>query len=124
MKTRILTFLFATLPLALTAQATDISMDAGGMYGRSGSASHASGGNGDCASVRSLQEVEAAAANSDKQPRSSEVGSSAARRQVSDRSGQEAGAESATGGAAGASIAVPVKSRSTRWQSLVPGAIK
>lgn len=116
MKMRVFTFLLAALPLALTAHAGDISMDAG---------AYTSNPRADCASARSLHADagDSAAGNSDAGHVS--AGSNSSRIQVSDDAAAESGADSTTGSSATSSpLAVPVKSRSARWQSLVPGAIK
>lgn len=125
MRTHLFTFILAALPLPLAAQVSEISMEAGGMHAGSGSMAHASSAKGDCASARSVRLEEPGDSESDSSTRSAATGSSGARMQVSDEVGEKSDAGSTAGSSAtGKSMAVPVKSRSTRWQSLVPGAIK
>ncbi|MEZ5461096.1 hypothetical protein [Dokdonella sp.] len=115
MRTRFITFILASLPLAFTAQAGEISMDSGA-YG--------SGARGDCASARSLHSEDRDAADNNTDVRYSGTASGSARLKVSDEADEASESESAGSSATGKSMSVPVKSRSTRWQSLVPGAIK
>lgn len=118
MKTRVFIFILATMCFALTAQAMEISMDSGGIP--SGSSA-----SGDCATAQSLNLDESDVAAANREARHASAGANSSRMHVSDEAEGESGAETRTGSsAAGKSLAVPVKSRSTRWQSLVPGAIK
>ena len=125
MKTHLFTFILAALPLAMTAQANEISMDASGMYAGSSSAAHTSSASSDCASARSLSAQDRDATDSNSNAGSASTGTAGPQMRVSDNAGEESGAVTATGSSApGKSLVVPVKSRGTRWQSLVPGAIK
>lgn len=123
MKTHLFALILATVPLALTAQAREISIDAGDMHPGSGAAAYTSDAGSDCASARSITSQDAT--SRDNHARSGSAGSPGTRMRVSDETAGESGVDSTRGSSApGKSQAVPVKPRSTRWQSLVPGAIK
>lgn len=123
MRTHVFTFILAALPLAMTAQAGEISMDAGAMP--AGASAYTSSARGDCASARSLHADAVESTSGNGQGRHASGASGNSRMRVSDQVAEESSQETASGSsAAGTSLAVPVKSRSTRWQSLVPGAIK
>ena len=125
MKTRMFTFLLAALSLALTAQASESLLDAGGMHSGSDSVAQTSGSRNDCASQRSVSAEDRNAADGQGSSGAASTGTPSAHMRVSDDAGEESVAETTSGSSApGKSLAVPVKSRSTRWQSLVPGAIK
>lgn len=125
MRTHLIIFILAALPLAMAAHANEISLDAGGMHRGSSSAANAPSAQGDCASARSVPLQEHGDSKSNGTGRSAATGSVGTRLQVSDGAGEESAAGSAAGSSTtGKPMTVPVKSRTTRWQSLVPGAIK
>jgi hypothetical protein len=116
--TAFLSFLGALL-FAAAAHAGDFSMDAGSTTSEPVSSS--SGRHGDCASAGSSV-IGVVDASRD----SSHSSTSAASNRVAAGTAGTSSADSTPGGSGTATevIGVPLKTRSNRWQSLVPGAIK
>lgn len=113
----------AALLFATAVQAGDISMDAGGMYANSGARNADNGANRDCAAAStSLADGGQDTSSTDRQR---STGATISDRLATDNGDASADATGSSGsGAADSPIAAPIKARSNRWQSLVPGAIK
>ena len=111
--------LAGVLLFAAAAHAGDFSMDAGSRA--SEPASSSSGRHGDCASFGS-----SAIGSVDGVRDSTPSSTSTASDRVASSAASRASADSTPGGSntSTEAIGVPIKTRSNRWQSLVPGAIK
>ena len=127
MTTRNLTsrlYILAMLLFAGAAHAGGYSMDAGGTVVDAGSSASASTGNRDCAaSTPSVTDSGNSHSGVHDSARSS-APSVASVTVVDDSGSASGGSAQGGGGATSDSISAPIKTRSSRWQSLVPGAIK
>jgi hypothetical protein len=114
--------LAAILFAATAAQAGEISMENIGTQSGGGSSGSESYARADCASApKSLADDKAGHAS---RPTSATSGAASVDRIAADDVGESEDDATSAGGNATRPIGVPIKTRSNRWQSLVPGAIK